>query len=425
MEQIEVLSKVKEKHVENINDRAVLGKRYATVGGSLAVIRTLKLYWRSVLWILYGELVVFEYGIDGIIASYLLAIPMFREDYGEAYDAGNASVTYIISAKWISIFSGVSQLTAIAGAFGAGYLADKIGRKYTTLLSCIISIGGVAAQYFSNGSLGIMWAGKGINGLPVGMWLVIGPLYASEVAPLSLRGILIATTNLIQFCGVLLFTGILYVLGLEHTVSSYKIPLACQWIIPALVTTTIIFWPESLVWLIRVGKRDAAITAIESHHGTSSAIDREGLLAQIEETLASEEKETHRNVVIKDYLECFQKQQKQRTLICMFIYGCQYLSGLIFVLGYQSYYFQLLGFSPQKSFLLGMLNNMFMFIANVLSWFLIAHLGRRPLIVWGQLLTAVWLLIVGGCSTIGTFSGYVAAVSFMFAWVSDCDWDWE
>ena len=400
---------------EDVTTRQELAERYTAFEKSLTFWQTFKLYWRSILWVFYGELVVFGYGIDGVIAAYLLGIPRFRSDYGERFDSGS-EVSYIISANWISIFAGVSQLTAIIGALSTGYLADKIGRRYTNLLSCVISIGGVAAQYASRGSLGILCAGKAINGIPIGMWLVIGPLYASEVAPLQLRGWLTAVTNIVQFSGVLVFTGIMYVLGPKDSKLAYELPFACQWIVPSIVILTIMFWPESPVWLVRVGKREQAIKSLQKLHGTSK-IDKDGLLAQIEETIAKE-KEALAGQENMSYLECFKKQNRHRTLISMFVYGCQYLSGLVFVLGYQSYFYQLIGFSAQKSFFLSMLNNVFMFIANICSWFLIAAVGRRPLIVWGQLCGAVCLFIVAGCTTIGTNKGYLATVSFMFVWVS-------
>lgn len=44
----------------------------------LSFFRTLSVFWRSTLWIIYGQLVVFGYGIDGLIAGNLLAIPKFR-----------------------------------------------------------------------------------------------------------------------------------------------------------------------------------------------------------------------------------------------------------------------------------------------------------------------------------------------------------
>ncbi|KAF5606488.1 general alpha-glucoside permease [Fusarium subglutinans] len=166
---------------------------------TLSFAQSVRVFWRSTLWILYVQIVVFGYGIDGIIAGNLLAIPKFREDYGTTLAQGDTTI-YIIPATWQSLYGGVSQLAAVLGAAITGWLADKIGRRYTNMLFCAISIVGVGLQYHStrDGSLPILTVGKAINGLSIGAWLIIGPLYASEVAPLKLRGWLTATTNFIQ-----------------------------------------------------------------------------------------------------------------------------------------------------------------------------------------------------------------------------------
>jgi MFS family permease len=322
----------------------------------------------------------------------------------------------VIPATWQSLYGGVAQLAAIVGAYGTGWLADKIGRRYTNLISCCISVAGVGIQYASvpSGSLGILTAGKAINGISIGMWLVIGPLYASEVAPLVLRGWLTAITNITQFTGVLIFTGVMYKLGPMQSSLAYKIPFICQWIVPCLVILTVFFWPESPVWLARTGKHDQALRSLEALHGRDKGINAKAILAQIEETIAQE----NQNTAQPSYRECFSKRDRHRTLISMFIYGCQYLSGIIFVLGYQSYFYQLMGFTAEKSFLLGMLNNIVQFVANILSWGLLSYVGRRPPIIWGQFACAITLFIIGGVSLIGTFPGYIATVAFMFVWVS-------
>jgi hypothetical protein len=77
-----------------------------------------------------------------------------------------------------------------------------------------------------------------------------------------------------------------------------------------------------------------------------------------------------------------------------------------------------MGFTAEKSFLLGMLNNIVQFVANILSWGLLSYVGRRPPIIWGQFACAITLFIIGGVSLIGTFPGYIATVAFMFVWVS-------
>lgn len=60
------------------SDRARVAAEHTQYEKSLTFWKTLRLFWKSTLWIAYGQLVVFGYGIDGIIASYLLAVPQFR-----------------------------------------------------------------------------------------------------------------------------------------------------------------------------------------------------------------------------------------------------------------------------------------------------------------------------------------------------------
>jgi hypothetical protein len=58
--------------------QASLATHQAAYEKSLTFWATLRIFWRATLWIMYGQLVVFGYGIDGVIAGYLLAIPRFR-----------------------------------------------------------------------------------------------------------------------------------------------------------------------------------------------------------------------------------------------------------------------------------------------------------------------------------------------------------
>lgn len=399
---------------EEPSRRSELAAQYVAFEESLTIYQTIRLYWRSILWVIYGLALVFGYGIDGNVAANLLAMPRFRVDYGQELKSGGV-ISYIVPADWLSLFTGISQLCAIIGALGAGWLADRIGRRYTALLSCAISIGGVAAQYASHGSLGVLAAGKAINGLPTGMWLVIGPLYASEIAPLQLRAVLIAMTNIVSLSGVLLFTGVVYQVGASTTAASYKIPLACQWIVPGLILLTGLFWPESPVWLVRMGRTDDAAKSIRRLYGNDQGkIDGEALLAQIQESIAREQKTSFDQ---GSYLECFKKGHLQNTLVCMFVYACQFLSGVVLVQGYQAYMYELLGYSAHDALLLGLLNIALQWIANVGSWFLIPIVGSRRLLVWGQLLAAITLFIIGGACTGSNQATRQVAVGFMFIWV--------
>lgn len=69
---------VEQSHIGTQQDIADLAARQIEYEKSLSFFETVQVFWRSTLWILYGQLVVFGYGIDGIIAGNLLAIPKFR-----------------------------------------------------------------------------------------------------------------------------------------------------------------------------------------------------------------------------------------------------------------------------------------------------------------------------------------------------------
>lgn len=71
------------EHIERgshdlMNERSQVAARQVEYEKSLGFFETVRIFWRSTLWVLYGQLVVFGYGIDGIIAGNLLAIPRFR-----------------------------------------------------------------------------------------------------------------------------------------------------------------------------------------------------------------------------------------------------------------------------------------------------------------------------------------------------------
>lgn len=403
------------KAVEEWSEQAQTpAARYSAFEKSLTVKEAVKLYWRAILWICYCQLTIIGYGIDGIVAGALASTPKFREDYGKAFDTGT-DVTHILSADWLSIWAGVSQITAIIGGFSVGYLADRVGRKWSQVIFAVISMAGVALQYASFGSMPLITAGKAVNGFSIGAWIILAPLYASEVAPLPLRGWLTAMTNFFLFCGLITFSGVLYELGPLDTKLAYRLPLGLQWLVPSLMLLTIWVFPESPAYLIRWGKREQAMKSIRKLYGPDGKIDHAGLYAMIEETLQHESAGTEDS---RGYMECFNKENRKRTLIAIFAFTMVQASGSIFVLGYQSYFYQLIGYETKESFLLNMMCNVVMFVATIMSWFILDRVGRRPMFVWGELVTACCLFIVAGCSIAGTITSYKAVVAFMFTWVS-------
>lgn len=58
----------------------------------------------------------------------------------------------------------------------------------------ILTTGGVFLQWYSPGHLPMLFGGKLLTGIPLGIFLTTAPTYCSEVAP-ALRGAMIAAVN--------------------------------------------------------------------------------------------------------------------------------------------------------------------------------------------------------------------------------------
>jgi hypothetical protein len=73
------------------------------------------------------------------------------------------------------------------GALISGYLTDKLGRRRAIQVGCAIWIIGSIISCASQ-SIGMLIAGRFINGLSVGICSAQVPVYVTELAPPSKRG---------------------------------------------------------------------------------------------------------------------------------------------------------------------------------------------------------------------------------------------
>ena len=77
------------------------------------------------------------------------------------------------------------------GALISGYLSDIFGRKKSIMIGCVIWIIGSTIICASQ-NIGMLVAGRVINGLCVGIESAQVPVYISEIAPPTKRGRLVA-----------------------------------------------------------------------------------------------------------------------------------------------------------------------------------------------------------------------------------------
>ena len=82
----------------------------------------------------------------------------------------------------------VLLLGAVAGSLCAGIPADRLGRRWTIIISGVLFIVGCVLASFLARNVGLLIAGRVIIGAAIGVTSAVTPLYIAEMAPPRYRG---------------------------------------------------------------------------------------------------------------------------------------------------------------------------------------------------------------------------------------------
>ena len=88
--------------------------------------------------------------------------------------------------------------------FSAFVLCDRIGRLWATRQLCLLWILGIVIFLTNGGRLGQVYAGRFIAGLGIGQTTVVAPVYLSEIAPKSVRGLCTCAFSGAVYIGIML-----------------------------------------------------------------------------------------------------------------------------------------------------------------------------------------------------------------------------
>lgn len=319
----------------------------------------------------------------------MVAIPSFRRDYGYVLNGEP-----VLPANWQTAFNMIASVGMLLGGFVCSWLASNYGRKGSLLCGILCCAGGAFGEIFST-SRGAFLASKLILGLGLGFYLTIGPLACSEIAPVVLRGISTAGLNLGIAMGQLLSNAVVKGFGERTDRWAYAGPFAIQLFFVLFLAAGFPFVPESPWYLVRKGEDAKALDALGKLWGKNANV--EDKLANLKLTVKEEEKQSESSI-----LDCFRGINKLRTGISVGAFACQHVVGIVFVLGYSTYFFQLAGLDNSRSFDLGVGVTACGVAGNIASWFVVDSYGRRKVFISGIACLTVLLLLIGIMDVIPT-----------------------
>ena len=193
-------------------------------------------------------------------------------------------------------------LGCAVGAFGAGRLADSIGRRPTMLFNAVLFLVSAVATGAAN-SAGFFIVARIASGIAIGAASVLAPMYIAEVAPAHIRGRLASLQQLAIVSGLFgafVSNDILVRLAGGNASAIFWLGAPTwRWMfwmeaVPAVAFLLgILRIPESPRYLIFVGKHEQA-RKIFAHIGG----DAESLIQQVEHSLKSEHRPRLSDLII-------------------------------------------------------------------------------------------------------------------------------
>ncbi len=283
-------------------------------------------------------------------------------------------------------FNVASMLLGCAvGAFFAGTLADKFGRKPVLLVTAAAFIvsawgSGIAA------SSGEFVTFRIVGGLAVGAASIIAPAYIGEIAPARYRGALISLQQLAIVIG--LFSSFVSNYYIATAAGASTEPFwfgfdAWQWmfwmeIIPASIfLIALIFIPESPRYLVAAGKYDVAESVLGRLFRN---MDVKAKVEDIRVTVMREEKPSLSDLINKRIGNLHPIVWAGLGLAAL-----QQFTGINVVFYYGAVLWQAAGFTEADALLTNVISGSVNVAFTFLAIYLVDKVGRKPLLMIGGL----------------------------------------
>ncbi|KAJ5386195.1 hexose carrier protein [Penicillium cosmopolitanum] len=353
----------------------------------------------------------FVYGVDsgsGIIAT-TLGHDTFK--YAMLGPTGaNASLTGAI----VSLYN-VGQAV---GTFAAGYLANKLSRRWTICISAVIAIiGGILQTAAINADM--MIAGRFFAGVGCGIMLTIVPVYIAEVSPPDQRGTIVGLQGFMIAIGFFAANWIGYGGAYATGDAQWRIPLAMQIPGPLALAIGCCFIPYSPRWLIQKERYQEAQAVLALIHGSCDDDIVEQDLAQIRAQIHADSSQvTSFKLAVTKLLS---RQYLHRTFMACFILVMGQFSGSSVIQNYQSSFYAAVGFTGKTSLLISGIYGIMGVLGQVIYLFIAADRWPRTRTLWvGSIFLSVMIAICmalsafyGSAST-ENMSGARAAIAMIF-----------
>jgi len=339
--------------------------------------------------------VIYGYDLSSIAGALLFITDEFR-----------------LSTQQQELLTTMVVIGQIAGALGAGALANAIGRKRSMVLIAVgyamfALLGAVSV------SMPMLLVARVLLGLTIGVSVVVVPVYVAESAPAAVRGALLATYQLATISGLILGYVSGYLLAGAH---GWRWMLGLAAVPATLLLPLLLRVPDTARWYLLKGRVDDARRALLR---VEPSADVEAELAEI--TRAASEGGG-------GIVETLRPPYLRATLFVVTLGFLIQITGINAIVYYSPRLFAAMGFTGDFALLaLPALVQVAGLAAVLAALFLVDRLGRRPILLSGiaMMITADVVLIAvfrsgfaGGGANLGFAGVLLFIIGFSFGFGS-------
>ncbi|CAE6393999.1 unnamed protein product [Rhizoctonia solani] len=300
-----------------------------------------------------------------------------------------------ISTKNESLIVSILSAGTFFGALLAAPMGDMLGRKWGLIAACLVFCVGVALQ-------------TGATGVPVFV----------ECSPKWIRGAVVSCYQWAITIGLLLAAIVNNATKNRPDYSSWRIPIALQFIWAAILVGGMLVLPESPRYLIKRGRDQAAQQALArllSLHPEDPEVETE--LNDIRANLRAEEE-----LGSGSYADCFKQGPNKiltRVMTGIFLQAWQQLTGINFIFYYGTTFFQNSGI--RNPFLITIATNVVNVGMTVPGIWAVDKVGRRRLLLIGaagMLICEYLVAIIGVTISVENQAGQKVLIAFVCIYIA-------
>ncbi len=310
-----------------------------------------------------------------------------------------------LTTRQQELLTTMAVIGQIAGALGAGVLANAIGRKRSVVL-LVAAYAAFAVLGALSVSLTMLLTARFLLGLTVGVSIVVVPVYVAESAPAAVRGSLLTAYQLATVSGLIVGYLTAYLLAGSQ---SWRWMLGLAAVPAMLLLPLLIRMPDTARWYVMKGRTDDARAALLR---VQPAADVEGELAEIGRAVGEGSAGTAGGMA-----EMLRAPYLRATLFVVALGFLIQITGINGIVYYSPRLFEAMGFTGDFALLgLPALVQVAGLGAVLTALLLVDRLGRRPILLCGiamMIAADAVLMVAFGRGVGGAVLGFAGVLLFI------------